>query len=440
MPHTMRPFVLLLAAIASVAPLAGQTAALQVPTELSLLGAVQLGRQQAVVATLANLNAQAAQNRVGLKRADLLPQVSASGSITPQVVNLEQFGIPVATSVTPPFTLYALQLNASQMIFDAAAIERLKAAADSATVAGLDAQNAGNLAGAAAGLTYLRVLAAGELVSAREADSAIAAALLAQAHQFQAAGVTPAIDLTRNEVNTRAVQSDLLSARNELARARLELLRILNLPLDAPLILTDSLGTPPVDVPLAPAEAVPFALEHRPDVVAERGRTQVAQQSLRAIGYENLPSLGFQGQWESSGPETTRMLGSYRLMFGLQVPVFDGLRRQRRHSEQSLKVEAQQIRERDVSRQAEQEVRRSLLDLGTAQNTVAIAADRVQLAGQELRQATERFEAGVAGSVETTQAQAVVVAARNALIQARASYGVARITLYQALGILDQLQ
>jgi outer membrane protein TolC len=81
-----------------------------------------------------------------------------------------------------------------------------------------------------------------------------------------------------------------------------------------------------------------------------------------------------------------------------------------------------------------------LLDLGTAESAVAIATDRVELATLELRQARERFEAGVAGSVETTQAQAVVVAARNALIQARASYGVARITLYQSLGVLDRLQ
>jgi outer membrane protein TolC len=440
MHQSMRHALLLLAAFVAAAPLAAQVSAPQAPPELSLLDAVRLGRQQAVAATLANINAQVAQNRVGIKRADLLPQVSAGGSITPQVLNLEQFGLPIASGVTEPFTIYALQLRASQMIFDAAAIERLKAASDSAKVAGLDAQHAGNLAGAAAGLAYLRVLAAGEVVLARESDSTIAAALLAQAKQFQAAGVTPAIDLTRNEVNTRTVQSDLLSARNELARARLDLLRILNLPLDASVVLTDSLGTPPVDVPLAPAEAVPFALDHRTDVIAERGRTQVAEQSLRAIGYENLPSAGFQGNWESSGPVTDRMLGSYQLMFGVQLPVFDGLRRQRRHSEQSLKVEAQQVRERDVSRQAEQEVRRSLLDLGTAQNTVAIAADRVELAAQELRQATERFKAGVAGSVETTQAQAVVVSARNALIQARASYGVARITLYQALGVLDQLQ
>lgn len=432
-------FVSLLALLAA-APLAAQAAAPVVPSELSLLGAVQLGRHQAVSATLANLNAQVAQNRIALKRADLLPQIAGSAGITPQTINLEQFGFPGVIGVTPPFTLYAAGLQASQVIFDASAIERLKAASDSAKVVGLDAQHAGNLAGAAAGLAYLRVLAAGELVLAREADSVSAAALLAQARQFQAAGVTPAIDLTRNEVNTRAVQSDLLVARNELARARLDLSRILNLPFSAPLRLTDSLGTPPVDVPLAPSEAVSFALTHRLDVAAEEGRTRVAEQQLRAIGYENLPSLGFQGQWEVSGQSTERMLGSYSLGFGLRVPIFDGLRRQRRHTEQSLKLEAQQVRQQDVTRQAEQEVRRSLLDLATAESAVALATDRLQLSEQELRQARERFDAGVAGSVETTQAQAVVVAARNALIQARASYGVARITLYQSLGVLDRLQ
>ena len=236
------------------------------------------------------------------------------------------------------------------------------------------------------------------------------------------------------------MQSELLSARNELGRARLDLLRILNLPLDAPLRLTDSLGTDVVDVPLAPDSAVSFALAHRPDVTAEAGRTEVARRSLRAITNEYYPTVGFQGQWTHSGQEVDRMLGSYSLMFGVQLAVFDGFRRQRRSSEQELRLEAQELRQRDLSRQAEQEVRRALLDLGTAESAVTLATDRLALAALELRQATERFDAGVAGSVETTQAQAVVVAARNALIQARAGYGVARITLYQSLGVLDQLQ
>jgi len=440
MPHPSRALILSVLAALTAAPLRAQAVG-QVPTELSLLGAVQLGRHQAVTATLANLNARVAGEKVGIRRADLLPQIGGNAGITPQTVNFEQFGLPGAFGgVTPPFTLYSVQVTGSQVIFDAAAIERLKAASDSATVAGLDAQHAGNLAGTAAGLAYLRVLAAAEVVTARVADSAIAATLLAQARQFQSAGVTPAIDLTRNEVNARAVQSDLLNARNELARARLDLLRLLNLPLDATLRLTDSLGATPVDVPLVPDSAVAFALAHRTDVTAEAGRTEVARKNLRAINDEYLPTIGFQGQYNWAGQQSDRLLGSYSLMFGLHLPVFDGMRRQRRSSEQSIRLEAQQLREYDVKRQAEQDVRRALLDLATAEGAVALATDRLQLATLELRQARERFDAGVAGSVETTQSQAVVVSARNALIQARASYGVARVTLYQSLGVLDRLQ
>lgn len=439
MPQPLRTLLLSVLVVFLAAPLAAQ-AVDQAPAELSLLDAVQLGRHQAVTATLANLNARVAGDKAGISRSALLPQVSADAAITPQTVNFEQYGFPGVLGVTPPFTLYAMQFKASQVIFDAALIERLKAASDSAKVAGLDAQYAGSLAGTAAGLAYLRVLAATELVTARVADSAVAAALLAQARQFQAAGVTPVIDLTRNEVNARAVQADLLNARNELARARLDLFRLLNLPLDATLRLTDSLGAAPVDVPVDPDQAVAFALSHRTDVTAEAGRTEVARKNLRAVNNEYLPSLGFQGQYNWAGQETDRLLGSYSLMFGVHIPVFDGLRRQRRASEQSIRLEAQQLREFDVRRQAEQEVRRALLDLATAQSAVALATDRLELATLELSQARERFDAGVVGSVETTQSQAVVISARNALIQARASYGVARITLYQALGVLDRLQ
>ena len=70
---------------------------------------------------------------------------------------------------------------------------------------------------------------------------------------------------------------------------------------------------------------------------------------------------------------------------------------------------------------------------------MAIAQDRLRLAEQELAQAQERFQAGVAGSVETTNAQGSVIAARDAVIQARVGFGTARVGAYRALGVIDQL-
>lgn len=84
------------------------------------------------------------------------------------------------------------------------------------------------------------------------------------------------------------------------------------------------------------------------------------------------------------------------------------------------------------------ETRQAVLDLGSAETQVKLAGDRLRLAEQELAQARERFVAGVAGSVETTNAQAGLVAARDGLIQARVNAAVARVSVRRALGVLDQ--
>jgi outer membrane protein TolC len=95
------------------------------------------------------------------------------------------------------------------------------------------------------------------------------------------------------------------------------------------------------------------------------------------------------------------------------VPILDGFRRQNRAKEEAARVEIQQVRERDLGNQVETEARQAVLDLASAQQQVAIADERLRLAEQELAQAQERLEAGVAGTVETTNAQGSVASARR---------------------------
>jgi outer membrane protein TolC len=164
-----------------------------------------------------------------------------------------------------------------------------------------------------------------------------------------------------------------------------------------------------------------------------------ARRSLSAIRYENLPSLSANGAYVESGRETSTLAGTYNLQLLLSVPILDGFRRQYRSKEQSARLEAQEIREHDLTNEIETQARQAVLDLSSAEQQVAIAGERVRLADQELAEAEERFRAGVAGSVETTNAQSSVISARDALIQARVSYGTARVVAYRALGVIDQL-
>ena len=420
------------------APLPAQEARV-VTRPITLLDAINIGRKQGVDAAIARLNLRAANARTAERRADLLPDISGQGTVTRQTLNLDAFGIPVATGVTDQFSLYNLQLRASQMIFDASAIARLRAGRDTAIAAGLDAQAVGEISGAAAGLAYLTVLSAEETVRARLADSAVAADLLSQARRLVEAGVSPAIDATRSEVSFASVRTQLEIARNSANRARLDLVRALDLPSGARLKLADTLGLVPLEIPRDPDQAAGFAREHRAELAAERSRTQAARRNLRAIQYENLPSLSVNGAYIESGRATGDLVGTYNLQLLLNVPILDGFRRQSRSREQSARLEIQEIRERDMINRVETEARQAVLDLGSAEQQVAIANDRVDLANRELREAEERFRAGVAGSVETTNAQSAVIAARDALIQARVNYGTARVSAYRALGVIDQL-
>ena len=63
-------------------------------------------------------------------------------------------------------------------------------------------------------------------------------------------------------------------ARNSADRARLDLLRALDLPSGTRVELADSLGLGALDLPLDPDSAAAFAREHRAELAAERARTE----------------------------------------------------------------------------------------------------------------------------------------------------------------------
>lgn len=426
----------LLAALLLPLPLGAQG------TPLTLKNAVELGRTRGVQGELARLNARAVDRRAAREKGEYLPNVSASGGWSRQTNNLTEFGIsiPGMPAVTDPFNVYSIRARATQTIFDGSTINRIRGSGAEATAANYDAVATADANGLVAGLAWLNAVSAEETVLAREADSTIAADLLRMAREQLQAGISAAIDVTRAEVNVAAIRGQLVAARNAQAQSRLELNRALFLPADTVLVLSDSLDSSTPEIPPDADAAVAYALAHRPETAAERERLRAAQSQRTAITWENLPSVGAFGQVNDAGTGIDSL--NYYYSFGVQVtiPIFDGMRRQRHAQEQNARVDAQTVRERDVHNQVEIDARSALLDVASAREAVAVATERLQLADQELRQSEERFRAGAAGSVETTQAQLGLFTARDVLIQAKVTLGSARVRAYRALGAFDRMQ
>jgi len=121
------------------------------------------------------------------------------------------------------------------------------------------------------------------------------------------------------------------------------------------------------------------------------------------------------------------------------LPVFDGFRREGRTEEQLAMAQDYEMRERDLRIQVEADVRIALLNLTSSTQAVASARERLQLAEQEVSQARERFQAGVAGNADVITASLTLNTARTQYVDALTSYQAARVALARARGSITTI-
>jgi outer membrane protein TolC len=325
-------------------------------------------------------------------------------------------------------------------VFDAGARQRVRAAQASVTAANADVSNVAEQAATNAAAMYVRAVRADAALAARVADSTLAADLVAIARDQLTAGVGVALDVTRAQAQLANARAQLIAARNDRDRSRLDLRRALNLPLDTPLELTDSLTTLTLPEVTSEQAAVDTALSNRPDIREADLQLAAAQQQLSAVRATRLPTVGVFGNDGPTGISLPHLLNTYT--YGVQVtwPVFEGGRREGQTQEQEAVVRDIEVRRRDLRQQAAADVRGALLDIASAREQVDAARERERLAEQEVEQARERFRAGVAGNADVITASLSLNSARTGLIDAQTAYQNARVSLARAEGTVSQLR
>jgi outer membrane protein TolC len=424
---------------AAFAPAAAQSPA--APLRLSFADAVTRAAGAAPAVTLAGFQIDQARARVRQTRASLLPDFSATGSWVSQTLNPQAFGFKFPGLTLPrllgPFDLYDGRLHLSQTVFDFAGRARVRSARTQLAGAEADSALAIEAAAQATGLAYLRAARADAVVTARTADSALAAELVRLAQAQKDAEVGTQIDVTRAQTQLVAAEGALLVARNEQRRSRIDLGRSLGLSSDTPLELTDTLAASlaQADLPGERDSLVALALARRPDLAAGLARGRAAQQAARAISAERLPRLDLSASYGTIGLAPLDGIATRQVALQVTVPILDGFRREGRRAEQDAVVRGTELRNDELRRQIAADVDAARLDLASAGEQQTIARERLGLAQAELDQARERFKAGVAGNIEVIQAQSSLVRARDTDIDARFAAAAARVALARAAGV-----
>src|SRR5213595_1361628 len=441
--NSPRLIALLAWLVAASVPLAAQTPAPITPLRLSFADAVRLASGEVPVVALATLRTDEADARVRQARAALLPSVSVGGFWLNRSFNSRSIGIsfPGIPELIGPFNNYDARFSATQTLFDWSSVKRMRAAGAQAD--GSRAERGVTVEGSVltAAVAYVRDVRAQSVVDARQADSAIAAELVGLAEAQRAAGVSPAIDVTRARAQLATAQGLLLVAQNQLDRGRIDVTRALGLDPATPLTLTDSLAPSlgAADVPVQRDSIIAAALANRPDLRAEQARAAAARQTGSAIRAERLPRLEVAGDYGVNGNTVPTAIATRDVTLQVSVPILDGFRREARLDEQNAVVRESQVREADLRRQIAAEVDAALLDLASAEAQQAVDREQLRLAESELSQARERFKAGVAGNIDVITAQVGLVRARDTEIDARFAAATARISLARAAGVARTL-
>jgi outer membrane protein TolC len=88
----------------------------------------------------------------------------------------------------------------------------------------------------------------------------------------------------------------------------------------------------------------------------------------------------------------------------------------------------------DKGAQVDADVRDALLDIESSQKQVEVAQSSVALAGEELKEAQERYANGVSDNLAVSQAQQSVAQANDQYVASLYRHNMAKLSLARALG------
>jgi outer membrane protein TolC len=413
------------------------------PLELSMKRAVELATSPEGNTNI-QLSGEAlkqAQSRKDQARAPLLPDLSASIGERNQTVNLAamglKFDLPIPGLAFPrlvgPFTTMDARVTGTQTVFDLSSIRRFQASKVGVAAAYSDVDNTQERVAAQVAREYLAGLKAEADVESAQANVKLSEAVRTQAENQKEAGTGTGIEITRARVLLANDRQRLLAAENARRAAQLRLLRAMGMRLDTELRLTDKLEYAPVDaVTLEQARAA--ALKERPDLRAQQDREAQSRLAADATRVERLPSVQAFADYGTIGSGFDSTLPTRTYGISLRLPLFDGGRRDARRAESASQYRQEKVRSNDLKEQIELDVRLALDELKSAEDEVKVAKEGLELANNELTQARRRYEAGVANSLEVTDAQTRLERARDNQTGALYLYNVARLDLAQATG------
>jgi outer membrane protein TolC len=398
-----------------------------------------------------NLGVLTAEEQLGHARgtrwrelSTLLPNVSARVSEARQQINLQAFGLGSSfgsafADVPPivgPFNVFDARVYLSQAVFDREAMNNARSESHNVNAAQYTYQSARDLVVWVASTLYLQALAADARVESARAQRQTAQALYNQALDLKQSGLVAGIDVLRAEVELNVQINRTTTAANDAEKAKLQLARVIGLPLGQNFVLDSML--PELPTPdLTLDQAIERAYQTRVDYQAALERVRAAEATRQAVIGEALPAVRLNADFGDIGLSPSDSHGTFSVMGAVEIPIFQGGRTKGRLLEADADVRSRRNEAEDLKASIYYEVRTAFLDLQATTDQLQVATKARDLAGQQLTQSRDRFAAGVTNNIEIIQAQEAVAIANEQHISALYGYDLAKGALIRGVGTAE---
>jgi outer membrane protein TolC len=369
----------------------------------------------------------------------LLPQISAGASEAATQINLQAYGFPGQPGQSPivgPFGVFDVRGYLDQPILKLEDLHSERAASENVKAAHYTYQNARDLVVLVSANLYLEAIAGSSRVSAAQAEVDTAQAVYDRAVDMKKAGMVPGIDVLRSQVELQAQKQRLIYLKNQFETEKLALARGIGLPVAQKFRLTDPVPyTPPP--PILLDQAVARALATRADYKSLQAGVRAAESLKKAAHSERLPSLDFHADYGDIGPAPGNSHGTFTVAASVNIPIFQGGKVRGDELQADALLKQRQSELEDMKNKIEYQVRTAFLDLKSSEDQVHVAQNTQGLAKEQLKEAQDRFAAGVVNSLEVVQAQEAVATADENYISSLYRYNVSKAALARAMGLAE---
>jgi outer membrane protein TolC len=406
------------------------------PLQISIADAIKraLGHNLGIRQSQSALDAARSQRAQAV--ADLLPNIRGAVTETRRKNSLEAFGFPLGPTfprVVGPYNLFEARVYGTQPLLDLAALNDARAETHRVNAAEHTYQGSRETVVLVTANLYLQALAAAARADSARAQQETAQALYTQAQDLRQSGIVAGLDVVRAEVRLMSDRQRATSASNDYEKMKLQLARIMGLPIGQEYKLVSNI--PDVPVPeMTLDEALQRAYRDRPDYLAAQERVHAAEATRQARLSGHLPTVHVNADYGVLGLTVGSSLSTFSVAGSVEVPIFEGGRTQAKVSAADAELRARQAEAEDLRVSIYTDVRSAFLDLQATEAEMTAATRGRELANQQLTQSRDRFASGVASNVEVVQAQEALATAEEQYIAAQYGYNVAKALLARSLG------